>query len=319
MSDHDQRRLTEEQARKLWERAARLQAEAAASSPTLRSLSSADETSTADEETMDMAAVRRAATEAGIDAAFLDAALLDLDDAGAGRLDQWADAYLPDDGPVAKASREIPGTAPEVYASLQRVLPNQPFGFNVSRVQGDGPLHGGTLVFDIPAWGWANGSIQAFGPMADLRGWADFRELRLRITEGDEDAARTRVEFTAPRAPARRINYLFGQGIGAVAGAIAGVIGMGVAFGISSAVGPPEALIGLMAGSATGLGSWYGVTRWWKRVYRYGQHKGELALEKVLDAVELDRKTGGAFRAAIPERPGDDSPGGISALLSGLE
>ncbi len=308
MSDTSERQLTEEQARRLWEHAARLQAEA--SSHSLAPVPQDDEDSEVGEDRMDLDAVRRAATEAGIDASFFDAAVHQMDDATPGRVDLWADGYLPDDGPSARASRGIPGAPEAVYASLQRVLPNRPFLLNLLKVQGADALEGGTLVFEIPAPGLAEGVINVSKPLMDLRGWADFREIRLRILPESGDPNRTRVELTAPRATARRINYWIGQSVGGVVGLGTGVFSMGATFGLMSVGGPVEAATGLVVGTLVGLSARYGVNRWWRRVYRYGQRKGEQALERLLDAVELDRRTGGAFKAAVTE----SSPSDVTSL-----
>ncbi len=317
MTNSSERRLTEEQARRLWEHAARLQAEA--STHSLPTEPREDEDEVGVEERMDLDAVRRAATEAGIDASFFDAAVLQLDDAAPGRVDLWADEYLPDDGPSALASRAVPGAPDAVYASLQRVLPNRPFLLDLLKVQGADALEGGTLIFEIPAPGMADGVIKVSKPLMDLRGWADFREIRLRILPVAGDSSRTLIELTAPRATARRINYWFGQSVAGVVGLGSGIFFMGATFGLVTATGPVEGAVGLMVGSLVGLGMRAGVSRWWRRVYRYGQRKGEQALERILDAVELDRRTGGAFKPAITSTAKSEMTtlGVIDQLLDG--
>jgi len=313
----NEQQLTEEQARRLWEHAARLQAEASTS--TLPTESPEEDDPSAGEDRMDLAAVRRAATEAGIDPSFFDTAVLELDDAAPGRVDLWAEAYLPEGGASARAVRTVPGAPEAVYSSLQRVLPNRPFLLNLLKVQGPDALKGGTLIFEIPAAGLMDGSLTISKPLMDLRGWADFREIRLRIRPADGDANRTQVELTAPRGTARRINFWLGQSVAGIVGFGAGLFSMGATFGLLSVSGPVEATAGLLVGSLVGLGARHGAARWWRQVYRFGQRKGEQALETLLDAVELDRRTGGAFKPAIAESTSSDAVtlGVIDRMLDG--
>jgi hypothetical protein len=323
MSDPRDRQLSEDQARALWERAARMQAQAATRRLPASGDAGGEGLEEGSESGMSLEAVRRAAIEAGIDPVFVDDALVELDEAGPiGRVDEWADAYLGDtDDRTARVVRVIDASVEAVYRGLQRVAPRPPFGLDLRRIDGTNALEGGTLVFEVP-YGLTNaGTMATSGPQIDIRHWADFRELRVRLHALDAaegERPRTEVEVTASRAHARRANFWAGQSFGGIAGIAGGLVGSVIAVGLFGGVGAAEGLAILGGGGVSGLGGWFGVSRWWKSVYRYGQRKGEGGLARLLEAIEIDVKTDGAF--SVPGQKGAAEGGSLDDLtgLSGL-
>jgi hypothetical protein len=318
-----ERILTEAEARALWERAARLQAEAV----TRRVPVEADDDEAAElagEAGLALGTVRQAALEAGIDPSFVDEALVELDESGPSRrVDRWADAFLGEDTPVARCTRVVEASLDETYLALQRVLPRVPFDLVLRRVEGPDPRRGGVLVFEVPYAASGSNGLTMTGPTVDIRHYADFRELRVRLRAVDPDGEveRTEVEITASRTHARRVNYWTGQVFGGLVGTGGAVMGSLLTAGLMAVGGPIEAMAMLGVGGAVGLGGLFGTGRAWRRVYRWGQKKGETALERILDAIELDMRTDGAFSAGNQARKElGDADGGLpdlSSLLGG--
>lgn len=321
MSDTRNRQLSEAEARALWERAARLQAEAATRRLPTGEAPAEDDGAGSPDTGLSLETVRRAAIEAGIEPGFVDDALVELDEAGpVRRSDAWADAYLGDtDDRTARVTRVIEAPVDAVYKGLQRVAPRPPFGLELRKIDGAHALEGGTLVFEVPYSMTNAGTMSTSGPQMDIRHWADFRELRVQLRSLDVaegESPRTEVEVTASRAHARRVNFWAGQSIGGAVGAVAAAFGGLIAGNVIGAAGAAEALAVLGGGGVTGLGTWFGLSRWWKSVYRYGQRKGEGGLARLLEAIEIDVKTDGAF--SLKGQRGLGEEGGSLDDLSGL-
>jgi hypothetical protein len=314
----DERQLTEAEARALWERAARLQAEAAA-----RDLSaSSDETdgSPPSRRTGDysLEVVRRAAEEAGIAPEFVDRA---LEEAALGAeppkaVDRWADRFLGDGPRILRVSGEIDGSIEAVYAALQRVLPNPPHSFSLVRTVGRAPLEGGTLVFEIPYYAGAGLGV---GPSSqvvlDLRHYADIKEVNIRlrpVADTDPERPRTEIHIWATTANARRINFWVGNSIAAGVGVAAGVVGAALTGGLLAVGGAVAAAVGGVSGAA----GFVGVRRGWRPLFRATQRRGERGMQRLVEAIRLNVHTGGGFTPSPDSRSlrGD----GLSGMLEDL-
>ncbi len=322
MTNRPDRILSEAEARALWERAARLQAEAV--TRRVPADDDGDGEELVGESGLALDTVRQAALEAGIDPSFVDEALVELDESGPSRrVDRWADAFLGEDTPVARVSRVVDASVDETYLALQRVLPRAPYSLVLKRVEGPDPRRGGVLVFEVPYSAAAASGLGVSGPSIDIRHYADFRELRVRMraVETDGDAERTELEVTASRTHARRVNYWVGQSLAGLAG-IGGAVASGlITAGLMAVGGPVEALAMLGVGGAVGVASLVGAGRAWRPAYRWGQKKGEKALDGMLDAIDLDMRTDGAFSAGNQAQKeladaGDDFLG-LKGLLGG--
>lgn len=323
MTDRRSRRLSEEEARELWERAARLQAEAATRA--LPAPVEGEDELEVDDAGLSLDVVRNAALEAGIDPSFVDDALVELDESGPVKpVDLAADRFLGEDTPVARVTRTLSGSVDEVYLALQRVLPRNPFGLVLKRVDGPDPRKGGALVFEVPYSVAAANGLQMSGPAIDIRHYADLKELRVRLRELAPDDAgqlRTEVEVTASRTHARRVNYWVGltmSGMAALVGALPVSL---ITAGLLSLTGPAEALAVLGVGGTASVGGWLGARAGWRKAYHWGQKKGEGGIERMLDAIDLDLRTGGAFSTGTqPQELGDGGDdlsglGGIGGLF----
>ena len=298
----DERQLTEAEARALWERAARLQAEAAARE--LAPPSDEADESTRARRTGDYSVevVRRAAEEAGIAPEFVDRA---LEEAALGAepptaVDRWADRFLGDGPRIQRVSGEIDGSMEAVYGALQRVLPNPPYNFSLVRTVGRGPLEGGVLVFEIPYYTGAGlGGGTASQVVLDLRHYADIKEINVRlrpVADADPEKPRTEIHIWATTANARRINFWVGNGVAAGVGIAAGVAGAALTGGLLAVGGAVAAAVGGVSGAA----GFVGVRRGWRPLFRATQRRGERGMQRLVEAIRLNVHTGGGF-APSPE------------------
>ena len=301
-------RLSEEEAARLWQRAARLQAEAAHREDPDGSGRVAEPD---DERTgYELAHVRAAAIEAGIGGEHLDAALADLRaeralgrNGGGGRYSRW---FL-DDPPDAITVRRLIAAEPAVVLrSMERVFPTEPYRLTLSDRQGD-PLDGGLLVFEVDGGSFVI-AIEASGFKGQTSA-ADVRQIL--VTLRPDGAVGTEVTLRGPVSWAHGLNAGIGTG---VVGAAAG-IGLALSWPLGGWVGgalwaagilAPTAA-GIVGAAATALGTSVagklGVEGL-RSLYRYSLAKGRKALESLMSTLALDAE-GGWGLTGVP--PGDPS------------
>lgn len=282
------RELTEEEARRLWERAAELQAEADPHGQP----SDGDSDVPADTASPGYAVdvVRQAALDAGIGPEFVDKALVEVRaEAEGGRLDRWADRFLKDAPKWLTVRRTVDASPEEAYASLQRVLPNSPYDFNLIGTRGASPLEGGRLIFEVPnqvGFGTSGNST-----VFDIRQHAGILEIEVSLRAVGEDGTQTEIEITAQLAAGRRVAFMAAQAVGGV-GAGAGFLITG--FIISMLFGP-EAM-SILASAAVGAGGGFlGASRAFRPLFRWALRRAEKAFERLISAIAVDVRTGGAF------------------------
>lgn len=289
----DDRRLSDEQARRLWQRAAELQAEAARSLEE-RSQGLARESVDEDPGTgYSLAHVRQAAVEAGISPEFVDLA---IDEAGDDlEREEGLAGRIVGDGPrVITVSRIYDHPAARIFASMQRVLPQ--LRLNLVDTRGE-PMEGGWMHFELPAVGLQD----THRVMVDLYHWADVRELHFRLVPLGDD--RCEVTVRAPLGYSRKLGgWVFG-GLAPVGGLLAALLTGAVTASIVSglALAPlVEALLPwFFAAGAFGGGTAAGL-KGLRTLARSGWAKGEAALERLLGTLAMDARTGGAFQPAPP-------------------
>ena len=308
----DERRVSEEEAARLWRRAAELQAEAAHRlEARSRSLAGGEDEAT---DGYALEHVRAAAREAGIAPEFLDMALVELEAASApgfreeDRVDRVSDRFLGRPPRHLIVSRVFDARPVAVYETLQRVLPAPPLSLLLVDTSGGHPLEGGVLVFDVPDFNWsATASTQSFA--YDMT-WCDVKQLRVRLAPLGSRTDACEVTIVAPLAYSRRLNFWVGGSLVALGGGVAGGFGVlaGVALATSLGAGPVAAAALVALGGLGGGGSVAGAgTAGWRAVYRYALRRGEKALNKLLQQVNVALQTGGAFappRPTFPPLPG---------------
>lgn len=317
MAHDDERVLSEAEARRLWQRAAELQAEAAQRlEARSRALARSDQDDAPDG--YSLTHVRQAAREAGISEEFVELALAEDSegDAALTAADRWADRFL-GVGPRSLAtSRTYEHPAAEVYAALQRLVPR--YRLALVDARGRDPKDGGVLVFDLPS---LSGMEASDTIIKDLWLWADVRELQIQVRALGE--GRSEITARAPLSHSRRLHLWIGGGMAAVAGGVGALSGTAIGAILAGllGLGPPGrvVMIALVValGFAAGVGAAAGGMR---AMYRWGRAKGGHALQKLLQAVGVDLQTGGVFQApphvhppgspppVIPPSPSSPSP-----------
>ena len=298
------RELTEEEARRLWERAAELQAEA----DPRGQLSDGDSDVPADTASPGYAVdvVRQAALDAGIDPEFVDKALVEVrTEAESGLLDRWADRFLKDAPKWLTVRRTLDASPEETYASLQRVLPNLPYGFNLIGTRGASPLEGGRLIFEVP--NQVGFATQGNSTVYDIRHYADILEVEVSLRAVGESGTQTELEMTAQLVRSRRVAFMAAQVVGAVAFGVGFLI---TGFITSGLLGPERMTILLMAATG-GAGGFLGGRSAFRPIYRWAIRRAEKAFGRLIGAIGVDMRTGGAFaprgdRGALPPGTGFD-------------
>jgi hypothetical protein len=294
--------LSEEEATRLWKRAAQLQADDAREAEARAAQGAAgglDDTVSA-RAGYALTHVRSAAIEAGIGADFIDAALADLRAEQAlpvrargpgGRLARMI-LGRPEDAVTVR--RVVRADSQDVMAALEVVLPAAPYNLTLRDQRGD-PRAAGVLIFDILG---ASFTGQASGGFVGEASWADFRQVLVSLRDLRSDPPGVEVTVRAPVAWAFGVNAGFcglfavlggGLGLGLGSAGAAGVAALAAALGLSGgAVGVLAAL--MVTGGAVGGG--LASTKLYRVLYRYAVAKGRTALEGLLAAVAAKAQGG---------------------------
>ena len=304
MSDSG-RRITEEQAKRLWERAAQIQAEAARRE---EERAKEDASKEAPERLLpgevdggdgySLTHVRQAAVEVGIQPEFLDLALgeeavLELEGgSGEGGYDRAVKRLLGDGRRALEIRRRFSFPARSVWLSLEDALISDPNNFDLLEVRGEAPAEGGVAIFEAPYVPRNDGSLRYWSVAADTKRYL------VRVTpEAGGDGCEVLI-----RVPLRRSRRAAGgAGVGFVGGLgiLGGWGGLGIAGLIAGTGGMatlPLALLlaGGALGGAAGAG---GLTRFgWNAIYRSVLRGLERSLEKILTHVDRELERDSSLR-----------------------
>ena len=296
---NDETRISDEQARALWRRAAELQAEAA------RRLEERSQQLAPREHSADPAEVRgyrledvRAAAEgAGISAEFLERALVEsrnraLVEGARARPSAMAARFLGHPPLTMEVSRVIRAPADEVYAAMQRILPGHPFRLTLIDHHGADPLDGGVLVFKVPAYSYT--AVTADQSFAYEMAMADLKQLLFSLRRLETDPPATELTVQASLTHSHKLMLWVGGSISGVFGVGGGFVGAaaGVALGIGG-FAVVAAAAGFLAGGAAAMLGWRGL-------YRYGLRRGKKAIRNLLGSIAVDIETGGGFSSPKP-------------------
>lgn len=288
MADRDPEILSEEEAARLWERAAQLQAEAAG-----RIEAPQDEEAEIDDDTAArgyaLEHVRSAAVDAGINTEFVDAALGDLRaerSLSTIKRGNWlARKVLKKPPDTITVRRIIEATPREVLSAMEAVMPGEPFRLTLRDQQGD-PLDQGLMTFDIQAPSVGAAAAQGFTFATREAG---LRQLfvSLRATGGSEPSCEMTV-YSPVTA------QMIGLTIGTLVTTLTGVFGFFggsfgaaalVTMGLASGLAPVVAIGGSLAGGGLGL-------KGFRTLYHFAMRQAEEALEGLVGAVSV-RAQGG--------------------------
>lgn len=289
--------LSEEEAARLWSRAAQLQAEAAQRAELALGpgSESAGDDESAPESGYALEHVVAAASEAGIGPEYLEAALVELrtqralGDAGSARVWRTSRLLLGSREDAVSARRVVRADVQSVLAAMEAVLPADPYKLVLRDRKGD-PTRGGVLVFDIPGAGLTG--IEKGGFVGDAS-WANFRQVYATVTPRALEPGTSEMVVRAPVAWAMNLNasvaaafLTAGSGVGIAVGA-AGAVAIG-----TIATGGVATVLGAVCIAAVGGVGALGSLRGFRAIYRYALHRGENALEGLLSAVAAHAEGG---------------------------
>ncbi len=268
MAERDPETLSEEEAARLWKRAAQLQAEAAGrvEAPDVHGAAMAPPGYA-------LAHVRSAALEAGIANEFVDAALADLRAERAlpkvQKSNSLARRFLRHPPNMITARRVVEATPREVLSAMEAVFPDEPFRLTLTDQLGD-PLDRGLLVFDIP--GLSNPFERGFALEARDGGLRQVL-VSLRPIEGPTPSCEMTVHSPVT-------SHNIGLGLGMLAATLTGGAGfaaLGV-LGLAIGIGPVAAVGGVLLGAGLGV-------KGFRAVYDYAMRRARRALEGLVGAV----------------------------------
>jgi hypothetical protein len=296
MSDQGPR-VTEEQAKRLWERAAQIQAEAAAREE-VRAREAAGEGAPkqlqpgeVDEGVgYSLAHVRQAGVEVGIEPEFLDLALgedlvLELEGgSGEGGYDRALQRVLGDKRRAFEVRREFAFPARAVWLALEDDLISDPNNFDLLDIRAGKPEEGGVAIFEAPYVPKNDGSLRYWSVAADTKRYL------VRVTPNDEGIG-CQVLIRVPLRRSRRISGAVGLGMVGGLGVLGGWAGLGIAGALVGTGGMatlPFALA-LAGGAASGAGGAGFLSRWgWRAVYRSVMRSLTKAIERILTGIERE-------------------------------
>jgi len=269
-------RLSEEQARRIWQRAAELQARAA-DAAARGSLPVPAERS----DGLASSEVMAAAVEAGIASEYVQLALAELE---TGRLEGARDEGVqklgrrligePFDG--VEAERVIAAAPAETHAALLRIFTAPPYTLVLTDTRGSTPFVDDVMVFDAEAPSFSQTPFQTklyFGDVKRLY-------VVIRPLPDRDDACRVRIRGAFER---RRLNLF----LGGVFTVVPGLAGTGIGLGIGAALF--TASVGAVATPiAVGLLGAFGGMRGFRALYQLGVRQVRRALEQLLGTLAAD-------------------------------
>ena len=307
-----------DQAERVWRVAARLQADAARRLDA-RSRELADEQAPPDRPAtaFTRGEVDEIARAAGIDPSFVALAWREVE---AGRhqppvsddRQRRASAFLGTDAERLAVTRVFRATPDAVLASMQRVLPADPFRLSLIDVIGDAPDDGSdltdtALLFDVPQVTVQAAQTGGYTPFSYAMSVSDL--TRAVVTLHDLGDGRTEATVAVDLRHGKGRNLTVGSWVtGAVAASLGFVGGM---IGFAAGDGGLAAALGATIG-ASGSGTLSYLA--YSAAYRRGLSKGERALGDLLSAVEVDIRSGGAFRVPPPSPRGPRSNSWVNGV-----
>lgn len=274
MPDNAPEILTDAEAARLWQRAAELQTEAAATGASRSELAPTPVPGYA------LTHVRAAALEAGIGAEFVDAALADV------RLERSVPATATENSLARRLVRDLPdsltirravdASPQDVLSAMEAVFSNEPHRLTLTDRQGDS-LDRGVLTFEIA--GSSNPFDRGLAMAAREVGIKQLH-VTLRPLPGPGNACEVTMhsQLTAHKAS---------LAVAMVFSGLAGVLGLGafLAIGMGTGIGPLLAVPGALIGGGLGLKAY-------RALCRFSVRRATEALGRLLGAVAARAKGG---------------------------
>ena len=279
MTEHDPEILSEEEAARVWGRAAQLQAQAAGDVP--RPTAETDDDGPPSRGYA-VAHVRAAALEAGIADRFVQAALADVRverlHGNERRGHALARRFLNQPPDTITVRSVVEATPQEVLSAMQAVFPSEPFRLRLTDQQGE-PLDGGMLAFALPGMRTPFERGFAFETTE-----AGLKQVFVSLRPVDDPIGGCAITAQSPVTSHNR-----GLGLGMLVTTVTGGVGLGTlgALGIAIGIGPVGVIGGVLLGA--GLGAGLGV-KGIRALYHFSMRRGTKALEGLLGAVAARAK-----------------------------
>ena len=306
---HDERVVfvSEEEAGRLWKRAAELQVEESrrVERRTRALHATPGPTGFPEGEHLPLEEVEAAALEVGIDQEFLRTAVSELqEERAAGEtpppdfIERCANRFVGSLPSALDVTSLIPAPPSEVYRILQSLLPGDPYHLRLRSTLGVDPLEDGVLVFDAPKTSIGRSSYSRRVLMARDRVGRLYVRLRSAEVDGKPGCRVTiRGRVEADPEPA----FWAGSALTAAFGAGGGLLGAAAGAGLGIAGG-------FLLVPALGAAAACGALTYWSFRAQYVQPfvRALQGLHELLEVLQAAVKTGGGFlpvdRAGVSEK-----------------
>lgn len=279
--------INDDDARALWRRAAELQAIAEDRQAEHQSLVPVHD----DESALTVDEIVAAAEGAGIDAEHVRIALVErsLPNAGGRTRGDWAGLlrFLADyEADTVDRSMQINAAPDDVLNSLVKLLSRQPYPLTLESTFGDDPLRDGVLVYRLSNTSRKKFQLPTGSVFERDINIADGKYFLVTVRKAEGNATRLSIRMPLFR---RAENVAFFT----IFAAASGWLGTTLASYIIPWTSSPSALSALIPGVVGAAGVITGAAAY-RRIYRWAIHKGEAALERVLQATSLEARGAGS-------------------------
>jgi hypothetical protein len=309
-SEQNETIFDQQQSELVWKISARLQAEAAQRLETRSKQLAQTNDSKSIGQGFTVDEIKSIAEEAGIETTFVAQALKQIE-SDALQIVQVSDAeearaskFLGTEEKSMVITRIVKAKPEVVLEAMKRILPNDPYNLKLIEILGDeSALQDSTMVFEVPQIdmsGATNSSaISNFSyqmSIPDLkRVWITLHE----ISEG-----KTEITLSVDMKYGKMRNLNWGQWTVASLGVLGTVIGgvVGRKMGNGDVLG--SILGGLLGGTLGTSGTW----ALWRTAYRSGLNKSKQLLQEMLQFLDTDTRSKGAFTSSKPKQ----TPNGIT-------
>jgi hypothetical protein len=300
--------ISESQAAAIWQRAARLQADALQRLEQRNDLmptGTSVPTSAADPSGgYKLVDVATAAEEAGISRQYVAMALAEIPRGGlavestsADQSERVATRYLGTMQRSLAVSVTLHASPARALRALGAALPQAPYSLAVRETIGAHPLDGGVIVFDLPA-GLVTGETLNY--WMGLRNQLEARQVQVTLRPLPGDPTRTEVTMTADLRPGVRRNVSTSKWIAGVLGGVTGGIGTAILI-----KGAAAALLGVAGAGGVAVAAAIGGTSLlgYRSLYRSTVNKARGEMLRALESIAATMRAEDVFGAPIAGTP----------------
>lgn len=314
-------RFSEEAARSIWRRAAKLQAEAERRFDEAQKRLPPPESEDLLEDGFRADDIRESGEAAGISPEFVQIALAEAAAAGdtsAALSDQdlrFGRIFLGSARQTIEASRTVEGSVDSVCAAILHVFGGHPLLLQPGEVADLPRGSGRVIVFTVPKYDWG---ATANPPFVEKAATVGLKQLHIAVRPLDGDADSCEVVVAADLHPGMRSRWRWSAATSAGAGAAGGAVGvsMAVSAAIAGAVLFVPAVVGAAALGGASVGGWVLSYRYALRGIEEAFAENLRLLPAAIWAVRSTRETGPAGSdRSLPgtmDPPNDTAPSDTS-------